>query len=132
MTMFKIMFLAEGMHPLEGGGLRLKYRRDRRPGMKIDAIGVFHFKLALETWRKLKVYVPLAWVGWRIGRRVKNDPLRYTYTDLAIAPQSEDDSDTLALFSETAGGEGAVSKKRGEDIARARVAAANAARVAAE
>jgi hypothetical protein len=130
MTMFKIMFLAEGMHPLEGGGLRLKYRRDRRPGLKIDPIGVFHFKLALETWRKLKVYVPLAWACWRIGQRVKNDPRRYDYTDLAIAPQSDEDSDHLALFSATAGGEAAVSKKRGEDIARARVAAAH--RIAAE
>jgi len=130
MTMFKIMFLAEGMHPLEGGGLRLKYRRDRRPGLKIDPIGVFHFKLVLETWRKLQFYVPLVWACWRIGRRVKNDPKRYDYTDLAIAPQSDDDGDHLALFSATAGGEAAVSKKRGEDIARARVAAAH--RIAAE
>ena len=35
----------------------------------------------------------------------------------------EDDLDKLALFAETAGGEAAVSKRRGEDIARARVAA---------
>jgi hypothetical protein len=63
---------------------------------------------------------------------VKNDPKRYAYTDLAIAPQSDDDGDMLALFSATAGGEAAVSKKRGEDVARAQVAAAHAMRIAAE
>ena len=30
------MFEAEGIHPLEGGILRLKYRRDRRHGMPIE------------------------------------------------------------------------------------------------
>ena len=46
MTMFKIMFEAEGIHPLEGGIVRMKYRRDRRYGMPIEPIGVFHWKLA--------------------------------------------------------------------------------------
>ncbi len=49
MTMFKIMFEAEGIHPLEGGIIRMKYRRDRRYGMKVEPIGVFHCKLAVET-----------------------------------------------------------------------------------
>jgi hypothetical protein len=129
MTMFKIMFEAEGIHPLEGGGFRLKYRRDRRPGMPIDAPGIFHLKLAAETWRKLRIYGPLAWQGWRIGRKVRNDPNRYAYSDLAIEPVVEQELDTLALFAETSGGEGAVRKKRGEDFARAKVAAA---RIAAE
>ena len=74
MTMFKIMFEAEGVHPLEGGIVRLKYRRDRRYGMKIEPIGVFHYKLALESWKKIKIYGRLAWQGWRIGQKVKNDP----------------------------------------------------------
>ena len=49
MTMFKIMFEAEGIHPLEGGVVRMKYRRDRRYGMPIEPIGVFHWALAVET-----------------------------------------------------------------------------------
>ena len=39
--------------------------------------------------------------------------------------------DKLALFADTAGGDNAVSKKRGEDLARARVAAAQNQRLAA-
>ncbi len=131
MTMFKIMFEAEGIHPLEGGVVRMKYRRDRRSGMPIEPIGVFHLKLAVEILKKLKVYGQLAWQAYRIGRKVKNDPRRYEYTDLALEPVVEEDMDKLALFAETAGGEAAVSKKRGEDLARARVAREHTQRLAA-
>ena len=123
MTMFKIMFEAEGIHPLEGGILRLKYRRDRRYGMKIDPVGVFHYRLARESWWKLKIYARLAWQGWRIGQKVRHDPRRHEYTDLSLQPVIEEDLDKLALFAETAGGEAALSKKRGEDLMRAKVAA---------
>jgi radical SAM family protein len=130
MTMFKIMFEAEGIHPLEGGVVRLKYRRDRRYGMPIEPVGLFHAKLVAEIWRKLKIYARLAWQGWSIGQMVRNDPRRYEYTDLALAPVVEEEMDKLALFAATAGGEAAVSKKRGED--RARVTVAKNLRLAAE
>src|SRR5690349_3875918 len=123
MTMFKIMFEAEGIHPLEGGVLRLKYRCDRRHGMPIEPIGVFHWKLAIESWKKIGIYLRLAWQGWRIGQKVKHDPKRHEYMDLALSPVVEEDMDKLALFAETAGGGAALSKRRGEDLARAKVAA---------
>jgi hypothetical protein len=131
MTMFKIMFEAEGIHPLEGGIVRMKYRRDRRYGMKIEPWGLFHLKLAAESWKKIRIYARLAWQGWRIGQKVKFDPRRLEYTDLAVEPVVEEDLDKLALFAETAGGGAALSKSRGEDIARARVAAAHNQRLAA-
>ncbi len=131
MTMFKIMFEAEGIHPLEGGIVRLKYRRDRRHGMKIEPIGLFHWRLAAETWRKLRIYGRLAWQGWRIGQAVRNDPQRHAYTDLAMEPVVDEEMDKLALFAATAGGEAAVSKRRGEDFARARAAVALNQRLAA-
>ena len=46
MTMFKIMFEAEGIHPLEGGVVRMKYRRDRRHGMPIEPSACSTVKLA--------------------------------------------------------------------------------------
>jgi hypothetical protein len=123
MTMFKIMFEAENIHPLEGGIVRLKYRRDRRYGMPIEPVGVFHYKLLLETFKKLRIYARLAWQGWRIGQKVLHDPKRHEYMDLALSPVVEEDLDKLALFAETAGGGAALSKRRGEDLARAKVAA---------
>ena len=125
MTMFKIMFEAEGVHPLEGGIIRLKYRRDRRAGMPIEQVGVFHYKLLLETIRKLRIYGRLAWQGWRIGQKVRFNPKRHEYTDLALEPVGEDEMDKLSLFADTAGGGAAVTKKRGEDLARAKVVAAH-------
>jgi hypothetical protein len=93
---------------------------------------VFHWKLAKETWKKLKIYGSLAWQGWRIGERIKNDPKRLEYTDLALQPVVDDDMDKLSLFADTAGGGAAVNKRRGEDLARAKVAAAqNQQRLAA-
>ena len=109
----------------------MKYRRDRRYGMPIEPAGVFHWKLALETVKKLRIYGRLAWQGWRIGQRVKNDPKRHEYTDLALTPVDDEDMDKLSMFTETAGGGGAVNKVRGEDLARAKVAAAQNQRLAA-
>ncbi len=120
-----------GVHPLEGGVVRMKYRRDRRYGMPIESVGVFHWKLALETVRKLKIYGRLAWQGWRIGQKVKNDPKRHEYTDLALQPVMDDDMDKLSLFADTAGGGAAVNKRRGEDLARAKIAAQQNQRLAA-
>jgi hypothetical protein len=100
--------------------------------MKIDPIGVFHYKLAIESWKKIRIYARLAWQGWRIGRNVKLDPKRHEYMDLALSPVVEEDLDKLALFAETAGGEAALSKRRGEDLMRARVAAQQHRLAAAE
>ena len=95
MTMFKIMFEAEGVHPLEGGAVRMKYRLDRRHGMPIEPIGVFHLKVARNFWHKLKIYVRLTLEGRRIGRKVRNDPKRLEYTDLALQP-----GDAIVLYTD--------------------------------
>ena len=49
-------------------------------------------------------------------------PDRWTYSDLAITPQREDELDSLELYTATRGGEMAVAKKRHEDAARNRSA----------
>ena len=130
LTEFRALYHAEGIHPLEGGLLRLKYRADRRVGRPLELPGLFHLKLAGQLARKLWLYGRFAYDGWRIVRKVNKDPKRLEYTDLAIAPVSADDFENLAMFHDTAGGEAAVAKKRGEDVARERVAKARA--VAAE
>jgi hypothetical protein len=131
MTMFKIMFEAEGIHPLEGGVVRMKYRRDRRYGMPIEPWGVFHWALSVETVKKMRIYGRLVWQAWRIGQKVRNDAKRLEYTDLALTPVVDDEMDKLSLFADTLGGEAAVSKRRGEDLARARLVVAQNQRLAA-
>jgi hypothetical protein len=124
MLWFKLMVLYEAVHPLEGGAFRLKFRRDRRHGMKLESRFVFYPRYAAEivvkAWRYLRVYRD----AMRSLKQVMAAPDRWTYTDLAIAPPLENELDTLDLFHVTSGGEAAVARSRRDDAARARTAVA--------
>jgi hypothetical protein len=114
------MILFESVHPLEGGAFRLKFRRDRRHGMRIESPFLFYprygAEIVVKAWRYLSLYRS----SMRMLRDVLRAPDRLTYTDLAIAPQRADDFDTLDLYHATTGGEAAVARVRREDAARAR------------
>ena len=60
MLWFKLMVLYEAVHPLEGGAFRLKFRRDRRHGMKLESRFVFYprygAEIVVKAWRYLRVY----------------------------------------------------------------------------
>ena len=57
MLWFKLMVLYEAVHPLEGGAFRLKFRRDRRHGMKLESRFVFYprygAEIVVKAWRYL-------------------------------------------------------------------------------
>jgi hypothetical protein len=124
MLWFKLMVLYEAVHPLEGGAFRLKFRRDRRHGMKLESRFVFYprygAEIVVKAWRYLRVYRD----AMRSLKQVMAAPDRWTYTDLAIAPPLENELDTLDLFHVTSGGEAAVARSRRDDAARARTAVA--------
>ena len=118
------MILYEGVHPLEGGAFRLKFRRDRRHGRPIESPFVFYPRYARETLTKL-------WGYWTVYRRAKKTmqevlaaPDRWSYSDLAIAPPRADEFDTLELYHATSGGEAALARKRRDETIRAQAAAA--------
>ena len=110
MMWFKLMIEQEGVHPLEGGAFRLKYRRDRRhslplnrPSSSIRATGAGS-RSRLGTIRDF--------LGTRrILKEVLNASDRWTYTDLAIAPPREDEFEQLSLYHATSGGEAALARK---------------------
>jgi hypothetical protein len=118
MTDFKMMFEIEGLHPLEGGIFRRKYRLDRRPGLPIENPLVFWARFAAESAWKAWGYGMNRLRGRRILNRVMRDPGRASYSDTAIKPIALDDFETLDLFKETAGGIAAVEKKKREDERR--------------
>ena len=62
------MILFEGVHPLEGGAVRLKYRRDRRLGLPRENPLVFYPRYWVGTLVKLSKY---AVVYWRANRTLK-------------------------------------------------------------
>jgi radical SAM superfamily enzyme YgiQ (UPF0313 family) len=120
MNEFRMLYQNEGVHTLEGGVVRRKRRRSRRPTMKREVALIFYPKLALEMGRKAFSY----WRGYRrqnaIVKRVMNDPARSSYTDLALQKTTDEELDNLDMFQKTRGGMEAVARKhRLEESTRA-------------
>jgi hypothetical protein len=91
MTWFKGSIDFENIHPLEGGFLRLKYRCDRRPGWSIEPMWRFYprycFELAVKLVRWCALYLRLR----RIYLRIRRDPQRVEYTDLAMTSITDEE-----------------------------------------
>jgi len=111
MTWFGGSIHIEGVHPLESGFFRKKYRTDRRPGLDIEPAWKFYPSYVAETvskiWRWASLYAGLR----RIYVRIKKDPARFDYKDLALT-MSDDDIDTLELFHHNESAEKFVARER--------------------
>lgn len=97
-TWFKCSIEIENIHPLEAGFLRMKFRRDRRPTLPREPVWSFYPKFFFETWSKnirwIYTYLRLR----RVYLRIKHDPKRYEYRDLAITPVADDEAETREMF----------------------------------
>ena len=119
---FYLTILYEGVHPLESGAVRLKYRRDRRHGLPLENPLVFYAKYwggsLIKAFQYLRVYL-------RCKAMLKTAlaaPDRWTYTDLAIAAPKADEFEALDLYHATTGGEAALKRKYRDDAIRAHTA----------
>jgi hypothetical protein len=90
----------EGVHPLQGGIFRLKFRRDRRPRFAIEPMWTFYPRYLWDTIRKLVRTARTAHGLYRLANSIKADPLKRTYTDQALAPAVDEDLDSLELFNQ--------------------------------
>jgi hypothetical protein len=98
LTWFKGCIDFETVHPLEGGALRFKFRRDRRPGLPIVPAWRFYPAYLAETIAKLGRWAGL-YVRLRVmWERIKRDPRRFAYSDLAVTPVQEDEFETRDLY----------------------------------
>jgi len=91
------MVALEKIDPLEGGYLRRKYRKDRRPTLAVESPWAFYPRYVFDLLYK---HVKLASLVWRYGgfrRRLKRDPEARNYTDIALTPVDEDRSDEMEL-----------------------------------
>ncbi len=120
MTWFYGSVLFEGVHPLESGFVRLKYRRDRRPGFPIESALTFYPKYAWElvwkTWPLVRMFK-----GYRkIRRRLEADESSLGYTDAALAPVTDGDLAELDMFKATEAARGAAARalRRKKDTGR--------------
>ena len=98
LTWFTGCINLEGVHPLEGGALRLKFRRDRRPGFPILPAWQFYPAYVAESVRKFlswsKLWIKIRWTY----ERIKRDARKMQYHDLALTPVTDDETETLELF----------------------------------
>lgn len=88
----------EGIHPLEGGFLRRKHRHSRRSNLPLENPLVFYPRTFLETiWKQIQ-WIALYSRLRLIYRKVRKDPKKLEYMDLALEPVSENETETRELF----------------------------------
>jgi len=89
----------EGLHPLEGGYFRHKYRRDRRPGLPIENPLLFYPRRLWEVVRG-QVCIALMLLKFAgVRRRIKADSTAFDYTDEALTAVTDDEQEHLELLS---------------------------------
>ena len=90
-----IMF--EGIHPLEGGLVRWRGRRSRRPNMPVESSWKFYPKqiriVVSMTWQ----WCSLAWKLNQLRRKVENDPSKLLYSDSSLQTFPDEAEDHLDL-----------------------------------
>ena len=94
---FYLMIVFEGVHPLEGGAFRLKFRRDRRLGMPLESPLVFYPRYGGETLPRPGAICASTDSSGRSWTRRSRAPDRWTYSDLAIAPPQVDEFERSTL-----------------------------------
>ena len=96
-VVFRGMPLIEGVHPLQGGYLRRKVRRSRRPGSPSDNTLLFYVRHWTRTLTKFVRLFALVWRVNRIRRRAVREHAFRGYTDMAIGPLPQDAEDGLEM-----------------------------------
>jgi hypothetical protein len=88
----------EKIHPLEAGFVRLKYRRDRRPGLPVEPALTFYPRFVAETVSKQVRWVWLWGRTRRLYKSIRFGKQRYDYMDEALTPVLDDEIETHAMF----------------------------------
>jgi radical SAM superfamily enzyme YgiQ (UPF0313 family) len=101
----------EKVHPLQGGFLRLKNRHERRPELPNAPVWAFYPWLASDFLVKHARVAAAAWNIFRIYRRVAASS-HLPYTDQAMTPVTEDETQTLELFTHNKSAREAVDHAR--------------------
>jgi hypothetical protein len=115
---FKGSIGIENVHPLESGIVRMKHRKTRRSGLPLESPFVFYPRFWAETAWKIGSWISLYVKLQLIYRRIKKDPHRMEYTDLAVTPVTDEEIGTRELFQSDAAQTYIVKLQRREKIRR--------------
>jgi len=102
----------ERVHPQQCGYLRRKDRTQRRPELPRVPALVFYPLHAWQTLAKYGRYLRYATRLYRMRLRVERNPAAGSYTDLAITPVIEAESESLEMFDLNPAARAAVEKAR--------------------
>ena len=112
MTWFYGSVLYENVHPLESGFVRLKFRKDRRPGLPIENPFVFYPKYAAELVSKTVSLARLYLKFYGKRRQIERSEAAGDYIDAALEPAGDDNLDELQLTTATGAARAAAEKAR--------------------
>lgn len=94
-TWFRGCHDIERLSPLEGGFVRRKVRRERRPGRPVEAAWRFYPAYWWDTVVKQSRWIALYFRVRLIYLRIKHGATRYTYTDEALSASEPDFGETI-------------------------------------
>jgi radical SAM superfamily enzyme YgiQ (UPF0313 family) len=109
----------EKMHPLEGGLIRRKGRRDRRPGLPTVNPLVFYPRLIWEYVAKYSGAYAMHGKYRRILAQVEAESNPLEYLDTATTPVAAGEEEHLNLFTATVSAREFVQKRRDHEARRA-------------
>jgi len=95
---FSSVHMVEHLHPLQCGVGRLKYRRDRRPGLPLAPVWRFYPK---NFWDGIAKHAGMFKHWWDLEimvRRARRHARPGMYTDRALTPVVDDETETLEIF----------------------------------
>ena len=102
----------ERVHPLQGGYLRRKYRKERRPTLPVESPFVFYPRyLGGLVWNHVRLAGRIIDFAF-FRRRLKHDPNAASYNDLALTPPAEDEFDSYEMFATSESAKAAAAKMR--------------------
>ena len=104
--------IAEGVHPLEIGLFKRKYRRERRPTLPRESVWAFYPQYLWETIKKITTALRIRRHFMRLAREVEKDPNSANYTDVALSPVTDNELDDLDMYTATEAAKDAVEKVR--------------------
>ncbi|MFL6518727.1 MAG: B12-binding domain-containing radical SAM protein [Chthoniobacterales bacterium] len=97
-TWFMSAIHIEGVHPLESGVFRIKYRKDRRPTFPIEPIWTFYPKYWAESVVKVAKLMSLYGKLRAMYKRLKKGRNKLKYIDVALTPVTDHDTEDLEMF----------------------------------
>ncbi len=78
--------------------MRLKFRGSRRSELPLESALTFYPKYLIEMFTKQIRWISLYARLRLIYRKIKKDPQRFEYMDLALTPVTDDETETRELF----------------------------------